>query len=114
MAIIISIEGTSMTLASGAKTIFRFPIGNAIEFGDVIVVRLQIPRGTIFNENVYGVGADGNIIWQIQQEYPSTWDGAWGGLENIDGKAVLSNSESQIRHVDPKTGIITQRGMSVR
>ena len=108
------IKGNQIVLASRLSVAFTFTIGDAIDFGNVVVVRLEIPRGTIFNENVYGIGPDGRIIWQIQPEYPPTWDGAWGGLEDRGGQAVLSNSESKILFVDPATGNVTQRGMSAR
>lgn len=114
MAIITTIENCDLRLASGKTTSFRFPIGNAIEFADIVVVRLQVPRGEIFNENVYGVDREGNIVWQVQPEYPPNWDAAWGGLEREGDQAVLSNSESQIRYLEPKTGKIIKRGMSVR
>ncbi len=114
MGIITSIEDKKIRLASGAEVAFPFPIGNAIEFGDVTVVRLEPPRGTIFNENVYGLAPDGRILWQIQPEYPPTHPAAWRGLEASDGQVVLSNAESQVRYVDPKTGAITHREMSVR
>jgi hypothetical protein len=114
MTMILSIDGDRLRLTSGAELSFAFPIGDALEFGNVVIVRLQIPGGTIFNENVYGVSSDGSIIWQIQPEYAPNWDAAWGGLENRNGEAVLSNSESQIRHIDPNTGTITRREISVR
>jgi hypothetical protein len=114
MSILKSVDGNRITLESGATVSFAFPVADAMEFGDVLVVRLTIPRGVIFNENVYGVAPDGKIIWQIRPEYPPDYNAAWGGLENRDGWAVLSNSESQIRYVDPKTGTITKAGMSVR
>ena len=114
MGILISIEGNRINFASGATARFSFPVGDAIEFGDVVVVRLEPPRGTIFNENVYGLGPNGHVIWQIQSVYSPTWDGAWGGLENVSGEAVLSNSEAKVLHVDPRTGIILKRGMQVR
>jgi hypothetical protein len=114
MGILASIEGDRVNFASGATVTFPFPVGGAIEFGDVVVVRLEPPRGTIFNENVYGLGRDGHVIWQIKSVYPPTWDGAWGGLENVRGEAVLSNSESKVLHVDPRTGFILKNGIQVR
>jgi hypothetical protein len=114
MALLKSVAGNQVTLASGATATFPFPVADAINFKDVVVVRLEPPRGTIFDENVFGIEADGHTIWQIQPEYPPTQDASWGGLEERDGNAVVSNWESKICYIDPKTGKVVRRGMSAR
>jgi hypothetical protein len=109
-----SIQGNGIVLASGAVAAFPFPVADAIEFDDVIVVRVQPPRGTIFNENVFGIQRNGRQIWQIQREYPPTEDVPWGGLENRNGEAWLSNWQSRLVWVNPNTGAVLRRGISVR
>lgn len=111
MAILKSIEGHRITMESGVRVKFPFPVAQAIEFDDVIVVRVQPPRGTIFNQNVYGIDPNGQVAWQIQALFSDTEDVAWGGLENWNGQPVLSNWQSKIAYLDPKTGAVLKFGM---
>jgi len=109
-----SIQGNRVKLTSGASATFPYPVGQAFDFCGVVVVRLEVPRGKIFNENVYGISMDGKILWQVQHEYPPNQDAAWAALENVNGRAVVSNTESRFMHLDPWTGIATKKGLAPR
>ena len=56
-------DGKVLRFQSGATTDFEHPIGETIDFGDVIVVRLEAPHESQpYNENVFGVAKDGKVL----------------------------------------------------
>ena len=64
----ISVEKNKLyiTLGGDKKTIeFPYAIGEIEIFDDCIIIMIDPPIKTTFNENIYSVSYDGNILWQI-------------------------------------------------
>jgi hypothetical protein len=43
------------------------PVIEVIECGEMIVVRVDPPAGTIFNRNVFAFTKHGELLWQIEE-----------------------------------------------
>jgi hypothetical protein len=99
-----SITEGELQLDSGRKVTFLYPIIKAVEFDNIFVVMLDVPPGAHYNENVFGVDADGNIIWQIEKlpsPYPDT---IYVSLNQQGDKAKLNNYDGSELVINPATG----------
>ena len=61
-----SIAGNEIHFRTGAVARFAFLVVDATQFGEVLVVLIWPPKGTIYNENVFGIDLHGNLLWQIE------------------------------------------------
>ncbi len=100
------VENKTLILEAGMSVTFDYRIVDTAAFDDAIVVRLNSPSDKHFNENVFGVGYDGKILWQIEEkghvydESPYTYIGRKGN------KAELFNFDGLELVVEPSTGKI--------
>lgn len=102
------VEDKTLTFDVGTSATFDYRIVDAVAFDDAIVVRLNSPLDKHFNENVFGVGYNGKILWQIEEkghvydESPYTYIGRKGNkaeLFNFDGlELVIEPSTGKILH----------------
>lgn len=92
------------------KIEFLFDIRQIEEINDIVIVRLDIPLGVIFNENIYAVSADGEILWQIPKMSHVYEDSPYVNMlvkgENIE----LYNWDGTILLIEPATGKILEKG----
>ena len=63
-----SIHGNAIQLSSGQRLSFDYPIAQTENAGEIIVIRLDVPRGSKYNENVFGVSSQGELLWQVQEK----------------------------------------------
>jgi hypothetical protein len=103
-----TVSGNDVHFNSGYVTHFPFPVGECVPFNDVLVVRLEVPRDTIFNENIYGLDYSGNVIWQIKPVYPDTEDGTWGSIQHIGQIVVACNFRGLWMSIRQLTGEIIE------
>lgn len=89
---------------------FPFPVSKYILNQDKVLVLLDIPKDIIFNENVYCVGLDGNIIWQIsKQDYLYDNSPFVNIRESNDGSIWIVNWDGSQYAVDIDTGDIIKK-----
>lgn len=96
-----AVDRNRITVGDGHMTSFPYGIRQAEQIDDILVVLLDVPRGSIMTENVFGISrVDGQIIWQIDYcpetgTDPANWyteilrrsgDSAWIG--NWNGRVV--------------------------
>ncbi len=96
-------DGSSKTVS------FDWPISQALQHGQIIIVRTEPPIGACDNRNVYGVAADGKKLWQIEPIKHSYADSPYTGLSLDSEGAVLSNWDGTNVVVDPTTGQIIRQ-----
>ncbi|MFZ5833743.1 MAG: hypothetical protein ACOY3P_26955 [Planctomycetota bacterium] len=102
-------NGKQIAFPNGQVVEFEHPVSQLMQFGEVLVVQIWPGRET-YNENVFGLDLSGNVLWQIAPQYSSMVDNAaFGGLENQDGLAMVSNIKDLVLHLDPATGKIVKR-----
>jgi hypothetical protein len=77
---------------------FAYRIMRVVEDGDQCYVFVDPPEGVVFNDNVFCIGVDGRLRWQVENKLKGTeltfYDGAFVKdgkltLYNVDGFAVL-------------------------
>ena len=102
------IEGNKLLLNEEVK--FPFPITKCIVSQNRVLVLLNIPPDVIFNENVYCVGLNGNIIWQIsKQDYLYENSPFINIVESDNGDILVINWDGSQYAVDIETGNILTR-----
>ena len=94
------------------RVTFPFKVKQVEKFDDVLVVRLEIPMGTIFNENVFGVSAEGKVIWQIEKMSYVYEDSPFTGMGKEGHYAKLCNWDGTDLLVNPNTGEIAKKSFS--
>ncbi|KPF92236.1 hypothetical protein IP81_09615 [Novosphingobium sp. AAP83] len=63
-----TIDGANLVLSGLDLPVkMPYPIEKVVVVENTLAVLLTIPRGTVENENVMGLNADGEIIWQIER-----------------------------------------------
>ena len=103
-------SGNEIHFRNGKIARFEHPVSEILPFGDFLVVLIWPPLETAYNENIFGVDLSGNILWQIEPQYPNTEkNGAFGAIEDIDGYAVVSNIKNLVLYLDPTTGKVVKR-----
>ena len=67
-AVTFSFKDETLTiLTTGAAIEFDLPIEKVVSCGTGLAILLSVPTGKIENENVFGVSAGGDVIWQIEK-----------------------------------------------
>lgn len=91
---------------------FDFPIAQVIETEGMLIVRLEKPFRTIYNENVFGVNlAEKKVKWQIAKLKYTTGqvDCPFIDILIFEGKLRLNNWCSIYLIVDPLTGEVLEK-----
>ena len=102
-------SGNQLFLENGTRVSFEFDIKKIISFENFIAVLLEIPPGTIFNENVFGVSLNGEIIWQIEKLFPDTEDSPHTNIKSsVNGLEAYNWSGVKVG-VHLRTGKTTYR-----
>jgi len=104
----ISIEKNCLIFPDGVRVTFPFPLAEFIEFQPVVVVRLDVPIGKIFNENVFGVSACGDIVWQIKRRKYVYENCPYMNLSRSNSNIVAHNWDCLDLVLDPKTGTVIE------
>jgi hypothetical protein len=61
-----SVDSGILTL-DGKRVTLPLPVGQVVDVGTALVVRLDVLTGTHLNRNVYLFDAAGRIVWQIEE-----------------------------------------------
>ncbi len=96
---------------------FDFPIVQVVEVSGMLIVRLEKPFRTIYNENIFGVGlAERKVQWQIAKLKYITGevDCPFIDILIFEGKLRLNNWCSIYLIVDPLTGEILERSRPMK
>jgi hypothetical protein len=95
---------------------FKYKINNIIEVPDMLIVFLESPRDTVFNENVFGVSlAERDVKWQITKlRYDTGVDCPFVGGRFYNGQLYLHNWCDIYLIVDPLTGEILERSLPAK
>jgi hypothetical protein len=104
----ISIEKNCLVFPDGVRVTFPFPVAEFIEFQSIVVVRLDVPIGKIFNENVFGVSACGDIVWQIKRRKYVYENCPYMNLLRSNSNIVAHNWDCLDLVLDPKTGTVIE------
>lgn len=104
------ISDACIAFKGGGTARFRFPIAEALMFDDIAVVRLDLPPGQIFNENVYGLNRDGRIVWQVPARTYVYEDSPYVNLARAGAHVILTNWDGMELALDPASGqILSER-----
>jgi hypothetical protein len=85
---------------------FPYEIREVKEINNTLIVRLEVVVKEIYNENVFCVSNEGNIIWQVQPYDFGSNDSPYTGITIIDSCLYLYNWGGFSVKVDAKTGAI--------
>ncbi|HMO67340.1 MAG TPA: hypothetical protein PKD92_01290 [Novosphingobium sp.] len=99
------LDGSNIILApQGFVATMPFPVKLAIRSGEVLIVLLDIPVGSIENENVFGIRPDGTTAWQIER-LPHVYDDSpYTNITITDGEVKAYNWDGDEVVLDPATG----------
>lgn len=91
-----------------------YPIVETVLYGDLLIVRLEPPVGTIFNRNVFALTSDGHTKWQIEESPHGTVAEKPYVRISFDstGSLVASNWIGIDYCVDPKDGRIRTKAFN--
>ena len=72
---------------------FNYQINEVLEVFNMVIVRLESPKDTVFNENVFGVSrTEKKIIWQVPNlDYRSEINCPFVGMKFINNQLYLNN-----------------------
>jgi hypothetical protein len=95
---------------------FKYKINNILEVSDMLIVFLESPRETVFNENVFGVNLlEKKVKWQIAKlHYDTGVDCPFVGGKLYNGQLYLHNWCDIYLIIDPSTGEILERSLPAK
>lgn len=99
-----SIDGKKLRLGGGVEVTFDWPIKEALEVGDLLVIRTESPPKHIDNCNVYGVSSDGNVAWRVQPIATVHEDSPFVSLSHQGENVALTNWDGMEVIVEARTG----------
>ncbi|MEX2316267.1 MAG: hypothetical protein WD669_03885 [Pirellulales bacterium] len=109
------ISGNKIDFRNGKIARFEHPISDVLQIGNFLVVKTWPPRGIMYNQNIFGVQMSGNVVWQIEPQYPETEpNGTFGGLHRQGDYAVVSNVLGDALYLDPSDGKVIKRERLIR
>jgi len=107
-----SLRENKVTVGNSELT-FDYPIGGFIEVSGMLIIRLEKPYKTIYNENVFGVNlSKGTIEWRIAKKEYILKDCPFIDLRIFDGQLQLFNWCSFYLIVNPLNGEIIEEGFT--
>lgn len=80
-----------------------------IDFGSVVVQRVDVPPGQTLNENVYGVSASGALLWQIEKAAHVYGDSPYVSITREGDLLRAQNWDGLVVWVDTATGRIVRK-----
>ena len=99
------LEAGAISFAGGERVSFPYPVAEALAYGErIVVVRLDIPTGEIFNENVYGLTPQGRTLWQVPRRTHVYEDSPYTTLARDGERLLLVNWDGTEITLDPATG----------
>ncbi len=98
---ILTVDGQTVDIPEFAE--------NALEYGGLLIVKLDPPTGVVFNRNVFGITAHSHVQWQIEESPHGTQDDKPFTDVYIDneGSLIAANWNGVSYSVDPDNGKIT-------
>ncbi len=88
---------------------FNWPIAQVLEADGILIVRIEPKTGSCDNQNVFGVGADASVQWQVAQQEHIYDDSPYTGASIVQKGVMLSNWDGTDLVVSPRTGdVISQ------
>ena len=98
-------QNNKIEFDNGKVLNFDFPIMKTFIHNDLVIVLLNIPPKTIFNENVYGINKDGELLWQIGKTEKDTENCPFIDMHiNDKGGLILRNWCHLNYEIDSLTG----------
>ena len=100
------IDGNSVVLADGKRVEFAHAVGEVTDLGDMLLVLLQPPNDVSFQENVFAVSPQGEILWQIEPNPSSSSpEYLYTQVMRFDDTAIhLWNYSCDVVEVEKSTG----------
>jgi hypothetical protein len=95
--------------SSEIKTTFNWPVVEVLELSNMVVVRTDPKPGSCDNQNVFGVAADGRILWQVTPQPQIYDDSPYTGITFASDGVKLSNWDGSELIVDAATGFILSK-----
>lgn len=92
---------------------FPYPIKQARQFGEILVILLEVPADVTYPENVFGIDLQTGVQWQIEakryykQAIPETCFVAMAD-ESVNGNLCMNTWAEQMVEVDLKTGRVVR------
>ena len=102
------IDGNKVRVG-GKEAVFKYPVKEAAEVKDIVVVVLDKPKGETMTENVFGIAKDGTILWQIEKIPETSQDPVnsyMGVVKVMDDVVRIGNWNDVVVEVDVSSGKI--------
>lgn len=87
---------------------FAWPIAEVLNCDEVLVVRVDPDPGSKDNENVFGVHANGAIVWKVPARTYIYDDSPYTGTMKAGKNVKLFNWDGTELLVNPSTGGVVQ------
>ncbi|NKB46261.1 MAG: hypothetical protein GKR77_00535 [Legionellales bacterium] len=91
------------------KVILPLAIEEVKCFEDMLVVLLDYSMDEIFNENVFGISAEGKVLWQIEKIFHAYEHSPFTNIGQKNDLLSAYNVEGYNYFVDLKTGKIVDK-----
>jgi hypothetical protein len=113
--IIYTVEENLLNIGDKALS-FKYKLTDVIEVSDMLIIFLESPRDTVFNENVFGVSlTEKEVKWQIAKlRYDTGVDCPFVGGRFYNNQLYLHNWCDIYLIVDPLTGEILERSLPAK
>lgn len=89
---------------------FAWPIAHVLECDDVLVLRIDPALGSGDNENIFGVGRNAVVLWQVPSREYIYHDSAYTGMQKAGKHVWLFNWDGTELLVNPSTGDVVEEG----
>ena len=107
----VEIEINSDTIVFDTDSVVvRHPVKKSVQKEDVLIVLLDVPSGTIDNQNVIGFSTSGQRLWEIEPiSDSSTAEQPYVNLFEEDGDVWVYNPVGAKCRLDIETGNFTKK-----
>ena len=103
-----AVEGNEVKTPNGNVVSFDFPVNEALEAGEVLIVVLDVPPDEVMTENVFCVSKDGKVLWQIERIPATSTDptNVYTGVSEGESASTvrIANWNGDVATMDVETG----------
>jgi hypothetical protein len=103
------VEENQIRFLNGRSVTLDHPITRAIDYGDIVVVKVEIPYKVIYNENIFGISKTGDVLWQVPKIGYISEDSPYTGIQRLDSLLIAQNCGGFEVEIEFRTGRILKQ-----
>jgi hypothetical protein len=103
------VNGRKIELSSGKSYTFEYKVREAVEMERAIIVCVEVPENRMLEDNIYAIGHDGELLWQISPTKHAMKNSFYVSVSKVGNLIRAFNFDGMVYELDPRNGKIVKQ-----